>query len=169
MRCKPNPGPQLVAPRGSIGVFMRLLLAVDDSEYSQAAVEQVATQFNPQTTEIKMLHVVRPASYSLPPQMSRGDALEMEALEKEALFNLDNLAKKLRTAGFAVDATVAKGEVRLTILDFAANYRADLIVLSHGHTGLERLLLGSVAESVVRHARTSVLVVRKKPLNSPSI
>ncbi len=35
---------------------MRLLLAVDDSEYSQAAVEQVATHFNPQTTEIKMLH-----------------------------------------------------------------------------------------------------------------
>ena len=148
---------------------MRLLLAVDDSEYSQAAVEQVATHFNPQTTEIKMLHVVPPVSYSLPPQMSRGYTPEMEELVKEALVHLDKLAKKLRTAGFAVDATVAKGEVRSTILDFAADYRADLIVVgSHGHTGLERLLLGSVAESVVRHARTSVLVVRKKPLNLPS-
>jgi nucleotide-binding universal stress UspA family protein len=114
---------------------MRLLLAVDDSEYSQAAVEQVATHFNPQTTEIKMLHVVPPAYYSCPPQMSRGYAPEMEELEKEARSNLDKLAN---------------------------------VVGSHGHTGLERLLLGSVAESVVRHARTSVLVVRKKPLNSPS-
>ncbi len=148
---------------------MRLLLAVDDSEYSQAAVEQVATHFNPQTTGIKMLHVVPLASYSSPPQMSRGYAPEMEELVKEAGSNLNKLAKKLRNAGFAVDATVEKGEVRSTILDSAADYRADLIVLgSHGHTGLERLLLGSVAESVVRHARSSVLVVRKKPLNSPS-
>ena len=148
---------------------MRLLLAVDDSGYSQTAVEQVATHFNPQTTEIKMLHVVSPVSYSLPPQMSRGYAPETEVLEKDARTNLDKLAKKLRTAGFTAEVAVERGEVRSTILDSAADYRADLIVVgSHGHTGLERLLLGSVAESVVRHARTSVLVARKKPLNSPS-
>jgi universal stress protein A len=152
-----------------MGVFMRLLLAVDDSDYSQAAVEQVGTHFNPQTTEIKMLHVMPPASYSSPPQMARGYAPEMEELEKNARSNLDKLAKKLRNVGFAVDAAVEKGEVRSTILDSATDYRADLILVgSHGHTGLERLLLGSVAESVVRHARCSVLVVRKKPLNSPS-
>lgn len=149
---------------------MRLLLAVDDSEYSQAAVEQVATHFNPQTTEIKMLHVMPLASYSSPPQMSRGYAPEMEELEKDARSNLDKLAKKLRAAGFALGVAVEKGEVRSTILDSAADYRADLIVVgSHGHTGLERLLLGSVAESVVRHATCSVLVVRTKPLSSPSI
>jgi universal stress protein A len=148
---------------------MKLLLAIDDSEYSQEAVEQVATHFNPQTTEIKMLHVLQPPSYSLPPQMSRGYAPELEAMENDARSNLDKLAKKLRAAGFAVGAAVEKGEVRSTIFDSAADYSADLIVLgSHGHTGLERLLLGSVAESVVRHAKCSVLVVRKKPLNSPS-
>lgn len=148
---------------------MKLLLAVDDSDYSQEAVKQVSTHFNPQTTEIKILHVLTPASYSTPPQMSRGYAPEMEELEKEARSKVEHSAKTLRTAGFAVDASVETGEVRSTIIDSAADCGADLIVVgSHGHTGLERLLLGSVAESVVRHAKSSVLVVRKPALKTKS-
>jgi nucleotide-binding universal stress UspA family protein len=148
---------------------MKLLLATDDSEYSQEALKQVATHFNPQTTEIKILHVLTPASYSTPPQMSRRYAPEMEESEKEARSNVEHWGKQLRAAGFAVDATVEIGEVRSTIIDSAANWGADLIVVgSHGHKGLERLLLGSVAESVVRHAKSSVLVVRKPALKTKS-
>lgn len=142
---------------------MRLLLAVDNSEYSLEAVRQVSTHFNPKTTEIKMLHVLTPASYSTPPQMSRGYAPEMKELEKEARSYVEDVAKELRIAGFAVDGTVETGEARSTIIDSAADWGADLIVVgSRGHKGLERLLLGSVAESVVRHAKSSVLVVRKQ-------
>jgi nucleotide-binding universal stress UspA family protein len=48
------------------------------------------------------------------------------------------------------------------IIDFAANWGADLVVMgSRGYKGLTRLLLGSVAESVVRHAHCSVLVIRE--------
>jgi universal stress protein A len=148
---------------------MKLLLAVDDSEYSQEAAKQVSTHFNPQTTEIKILNVLAPASYSTPPQMSRGYAPEMEQLGREARSNVDRLGEELRAAGFAVDSTVETGEVRSTVLDFAADWGADLIVVgSHGRTGLERLLLGSVAESVVRHATSSVLVVRKAERNTKS-
>ncbi len=148
---------------------MKLLLAVDNSEYSQEAVKQVSTHFNPKTTEIKMLHVLTPASYSTPPQMSRGYAPEMEELEKEARSYVEDLTKELRIAGFAVDRTVKTGEVRSTIIDSAADWGADLIVVgSQGHKGLERLLLGSVAESVVRHAKSSVLVVRKPALKTKS-
>jgi nucleotide-binding universal stress UspA family protein len=148
---------------------MRLLLAVDNSEYSQEAVRQVSTHFNPKATEIKMLHVLTPASYSTPPQMSRGYAPEMEELEKEARSYVEDVAKELRIAGFAVDSAVETGEVRSTIIDSAADWGADLIVVgSRGHKGLERLLLGSVAESVVRHAKSSVLVVRKPALKTKS-
>ena len=148
---------------------MKILLAVDDSEYSQEAVKQVGAHFNPQTTVIKILHVLTPASYSVPPQMSRGYAPEMGELQKEVRAIVDQFLKKLRTAGFAVEAAVETGEARSTIVDSGADWGADLIVLgSHGHTGFERLLLGSVAESVVRHAKSSVLVIRKQGLKTNS-
>jgi nucleotide-binding universal stress UspA family protein len=146
---------------------MKLLLAVDGSEYSQEAIKQVSTHFNPQTTEIKMLYVLPPVSYATPPDMARGYASEMEELEKEVPFSVDHWAQKLRTTGFVVNAAVETGEVRSTIIDRAAHWGADLIVVgSHGHKGLVRLLLGSVAESVVRHAKCSVLVVRKQTLQA---
>ena len=148
---------------------MKLLLAVDDSEFSQEAVKQVSIHYNPQTTEIKILHVLTPTSYSAPPQMSRGYAPEMEEVEKKVRSDMDRSAKKLRAAGFTVDASVETGEVRSTIIDSAADWGADLIVVgSRGNKGLERLVLGSVAESVVRHAKSSVLVVRKQALNTES-
>jgi nucleotide-binding universal stress UspA family protein len=142
---------------------MKLLLAIDGSEYSQEAIKQVSAHFNPQTTEIKMLHVLPPGSYTTPSEPARGYPPEMEELEKEAPFSVDHWAQKMRTAGFVVDAVVETGEVRSTITNSAAHWGADLIVVgSHGHKGLVRLLLGNVAESVVRHAKCSVLVVRKQ-------
>jgi nucleotide-binding universal stress UspA family protein len=69
--------------------------------------------------------------------------------------------ERLRRAGFQVDARVAENEVRTAILDIASEWQADLIVIgSHGRKGLSRFLLGSVAESVARHARCSVWIVR---------
>jgi universal stress protein A len=141
---------------------MKILLAVDDSECSREAVKQVSAYFNPQTTQIKLLHVISPPYYSTPPQMARGYAPEMEAVEKNVGAEMEHFAEMLRSAGFPVDSAVETGEVRSMIIDFAANWGADLIVMgSRGYKGLTRLLLGSVAESVVRHAHCSVLVIRE--------
>jgi nucleotide-binding universal stress UspA family protein len=53
-------------------------------------------------------------------------------------------------------------EIRGAILDFAKDWKADLIVVgSHGRRGLTRFMLGSVAESIARHAHCSVWIVRK--------
>ena len=53
------------------------------------------------------------------------------------------------------------GDIRDTIIDAAAEWRADLIVVgSHGQRGIQRFLLGSVAEFVARHAKCSVEIVR---------
>ena len=78
---------------------MKLLLAIDDSQYSQEAVKQVAAYFSPQATEIMALHVLTPASYSMPPQMARGYAPEMEALGKEVSSMLEHATQKLRRTG----------------------------------------------------------------------
>jgi nucleotide-binding universal stress UspA family protein len=58
---------------------------------------------------------------------------------------------------------VRHGDPRSVTIDEATEWRADLIVVgSHGYTGIKRLLLGSVAHSVVSHAPCSVEVVRQK-------
>jgi nucleotide-binding universal stress UspA family protein len=140
---------------------MRVLIAIDESEYSQGAVQSVLDLFDPKTTKIRLLTVLVPTFHSIPPQMSRFYEPELEQRKKEARTVLDCYSEKLRSAGFDIDTALENGEARSTIIDSATQWGADLIVVgSHGHKGWERLLLGSVAESVVRHATCSVLVVR---------
>ena len=63
--------------------------------------------------------------------------------------------------GFKAHTAVEIGDVRVSILDTAAEWHADLIAVgSHGQRGIESFLLGSVAESVARHAKCSVEIVR---------
>jgi nucleotide-binding universal stress UspA family protein len=72
-------------------------------------------------------------------------------------------ASELKQANprLAVEAIAVSGDPRDVIVQKASDWNADLIVLgSHGRTGLQRWLLGSVAESVVRHAPCSVQVAR---------
>jgi nucleotide-binding universal stress UspA family protein len=71
--------------------------------------------------------------------------------------------ERLEKDGLHVDTIVREGDPRTEIVDEATEWRADLIVVgSHGHTGLTRLLLGSVAQAVVAHAPCSVEVVRRR-------
>jgi nucleotide-binding universal stress UspA family protein len=72
-------------------------------------------------------------------------------------------ADRLKRSGLSIDTAVRQGDPRTVIVDEATEWRADLIVVgSHGHTGLTRLLLGSVAQAVVAHAPCSVEVARKR-------
>jgi len=140
---------------------MKILVAVDNSKYSEAAVHAINHYFKPQTVEVGILHVLTPVVLTAVPQMSRNYAPELEQQAKQARALVDNYVQRLRAAGYTAESAVETGDVRETIIDFAARVHADLILLgSHGHKGMGRLLLGSVAESVVRHATCSVLVVR---------
>jgi nucleotide-binding universal stress UspA family protein len=140
---------------------MKILLAIDDSKFSEEAVRAVIAQIRPQEVEVRVLHVLQPVTISPPPQMSAGYAPELEVQEKQARELVERAAKALRSASFKVDTAVEKGDVRLKIVDLAAEWKADLIVMgSHGRSGIKRLLLGSVAEFVARHAHCSVEIVR---------
>jgi nucleotide-binding universal stress UspA family protein len=73
------------------------------------------------------------------------------------------IAETVRASGLTVETVVRDGDARSVIIDEATEWDADLIVVgSHGYTGIKRLLLGSVAQSVVSHAPCSVEVVRQK-------
>jgi len=140
---------------------MKILVAVDDSKFSDAALEAVIAQIPPLGTEVLVLHVVEPITLSSPPQMSPSYTPELEIRVKEGHQLVEREVQKLRAAGFKTHGAVHTGDIRGKILDAAAESGADLIVLgSHGRKGVQRFLLGSVAESVARHAQCSVQIVR---------
>ncbi len=140
---------------------MKILLAVDGSKFSAAALQMVIAQIRPQGTEVLVLHVVEPITFSLSPQMAAGYAPELESQVKDGRELVEREAQRLRAAGFMADSAVEKGDIRDKIIDAAAEWCADLIVMgSHGRRGVQRFLLGSGAEHVARHAQCSVEIVR---------
>jgi len=144
---------------------MKVLLTTDGSTFSESAVATLIGTIRPQGTEVLVLEVVEPFNYTPPPQMAPGYAPEQaERLQEEfrqATRTTAQTVDMLRDAGFTADARVLESDVRSGILDVAGEWAPDLIVLgSHGRRGLEKFLLGSVAESVARHAKCSVLIVR---------
>jgi len=140
---------------------MKILIAIDDSKFSQEALRAVIRQFRPEGVQLLVLHILQPISLSAVPQMATQYAPELEAQGKEARELVERAAGTLRAAGFKVETNVDKGDIRMKIIDTAAEWKADLVVLgSHGRAGLPRLLLGSVAEFVARHAPCSVEIVR---------
>jgi nucleotide-binding universal stress UspA family protein len=144
---------------------MKILLATDGSRYTEAATQSMISLFRPQDSEILVLQVVEPVVFSTPPQMAAGYAPEMsERLQgqiNDAKDAVARTAEVLRAAGFKTETSVVESEIRTGILDAAAEWNADLIVLgSHGEKGLRKFFLGSVSESIARHAPCSVLIVR---------
>ncbi len=143
---------------------MKILLATDGSKFSDAAARSIVRQFRPQDNEVRVLSVVEPISETVPPQMSPRYYPELQDQVTEAKTMTARTANMLGAAGFKVSTSVATGDAKTVILDEAADWGADLIVLgSHGRTGLERFLLGSVSEAIARHTTCSVEIVRLRP------
>lgn len=142
---------------------MKILLAIDGSKFSETAAQAVRSEFRTQGTEVIVLQVVEPVIYPAPPQMAQGYAPELRDQLKQAKESVARTAEILRKAGFKVESRVAENEVRTEILDVAEDCHADLIVLgSHGEKALHKFLMGSVAESIARHAHCSVQIVRSR-------
>lgn len=137
----------------------KILVPVDFSSYSNQAVNyasMIAKKFN---SGIMLVHVIDSLSYSVT------DTLKViehrRALETIARTLLDNLRKKLRGKNLQVKTYLLSGTPYREILQKSQLEKVDLIVMgTHGRTGVEHLLLGSVAERVVRLSPCPVLTVR---------
>lgn len=136
---------------------MKLLLAVDGSRFSDAAIQAVLSQFRPLDTEVEILNVV-----DLPLPIPTSDAAGFRELSYQHGQELvQRTSRQLSEAGYKTQTVVDEGYPSAKIVEQAAQWKADLIVMgSHGRKGIERFLMGSVAESVSRHAPCAVEVVR---------
>jgi nucleotide-binding universal stress UspA family protein len=150
---------------------MKILLAIDGSPCSDAAVEEVARRPWPAGSSVKVLTAIEtpmpptPEGWALP--LNYFEELD-EALRKQGQNTLDRAIQKLKSSKtFSTDAVLVPGSPRLAILDEAESWGADLIVLgSHGYSAWQRFLLGSVSQAVVSHAKCSVEVVRCAPVET---
>ncbi len=149
---------------------MRVLLAIDGSPFSEAAIAEVAERPWPPGTIVQVLTVVHSATpMALDPAFVTA-AIHVEQLEERrrlASGVVDAAADRIRRGGadVGVITRVLEGTPKNVILEEADEWEADLIVVgSHGYTGFRRMILGSIAGAVVANARCSIHVVRAKHL-----
>jgi nucleotide-binding universal stress UspA family protein len=151
-------------PKFSKVTRMKVLLAIDGSKYSEAAIQTVIAQAHAKDTEVHVIHVVEPPTLLIAREMGGYDpALEQiwDAETKHAHTLVEKTAETLRALGMKVTTAVEQGDPKSAIIDASKKWHADLIVLgSHGRNAFDRFLMGSVSEAIVRHAHCSVEVVR---------
>jgi nucleotide-binding universal stress UspA family protein len=152
---------------------MKILIAVDGSFCSYAAVKEIAARPWPAGSEIKIIAVIERALTPPPGIWAFPDsyAVQIEKLAREYLSGVVNHAATKFNAvegpPIKVAAEVLSGEPKEIILDEAERWGADLIVVgSHGRRGLKRLWLGSVSQAVVSQAKCSVEIVRCPKANA---
>ncbi|HVF43050.1 MAG TPA: universal stress protein, partial [Pyrinomonadaceae bacterium] len=147
---------------------MKILLAIDGSPCSERAVAEVARRPWPDDSQLRIVSVVEPPAplvaepyagiggyFEEVERLKRGQAGEVVARAAEAL-----RAGK-GTALMGVSTGVITGSPKRTIVEESEEWGADLVVLgSHGYHTWERMLIGSVSQSVAAHARCSVEIVR---------
>jgi nucleotide-binding universal stress UspA family protein len=144
---------------------MKILLAIDGSPPSQDAVQEVARRPWASPSTVYILSVIQPYT---PPvteivlaSTTREEIRQRQTQEAEQLTR--QARERIAAPGLSVETVVREGDPRTAIVDAAKEWDADLIVVgSHGRTGIERLMMGSVAQAVVAHADCSVEVVRRR-------
>jgi len=138
--------------------FNRILIPTDGSEYTLAAVKKGLSLAKLVNAEVTAIFVVDESAFSgIPADSMITDVYSI--LDNEGQTAIDTVVKMGERMGVVVSGRVVHGAPARTIVDEAKDH--DIIVMGTlGRSGLEHLLLGSVAEQVVRHAPCPVMLIR---------
>ncbi len=139
----------------------RFLVATDFSAGADGAAEAAIALARRWKARIDWIHVCPEVSPVLSPS---GDALLTEWVDrqhKEARVGLDALKKRAEESGVESELQIHAGRPDVAVARVAEETRADWVIVgTHGHSGIRSLLIGSVAEKIVRNSPVSVLCVR---------
>ena len=142
----------------------RILCPVDFSDYSRRALDHAVAIARWYESTVTALHVFSPApvaAYGPGPLVFEPTMLAPVDRE-QLLANTGAFIAAESAPGVVIDAMVREGNTAVEILDQATSMNADLLVIgTHGRSGFERFLLGSVTEKVLRKAGCPVLTVPK--------
>jgi nucleotide-binding universal stress UspA family protein len=154
-------------------MIRRILMATDFSNYSKEALDYAIHLAKSFDVDLYLLHVFEPPLYShtgVTPSIQPEVHHWIRELKEEDEKRLNALAEGLKSQGVKVHPVFKEGKPFLEVLKTAEEIPADLVVLgTHGRTGLAHVLLGSVAERVVRKAPCPVLTVRPRALQRSSL
>ena len=140
-------------------MYSQILVPTDGSPASDAAIEHALDLAAQYDARVHALYVVDGSAYS---SLEAGAELVVEALEEEGTEATDRVADAAADAGVDCETTVTTGTAYQSIRDYVESNAVDMIVMgTHGRKGLDRYLLGSVTERVVRTADVPVLTVRQ--------
>lgn len=144
-------------------MYERVLLPVDGSEVSNLAAKRGFELAGILGSEVNLLYVIDMAITTLPDAESglvNYDVLR-KSFKEQGEKVLGGLAADGKGRGLKVETHIAEGDVHDEIVKYADEKKAGLIIMgTHGRRGINRLLLGSVAESVARRAHCAVLLIR---------
>jgi len=155
----------LVVPRAAQVDFKSIVVATDGSKYSAAAASEAIGIAKRNNSKLTVLAVV-PADIAMPTDIDFA-ALQRDKLADQDMQMAEKNAKAVKEAaqkaGVDAQAFVMSGKPADAIIEIAKDKSADLIVVgSHGRTGLDRLLMGSVTERVIVISSCAVLAVKSK-------
>ena len=155
----------LIVPRAAQVEFKSIVVATDGSKYSTAAASEAIGIAKKNKSALTVIAVV-PAEFLTPTDVDFSMAQRELIVEKD-MHEAEKNAKAIKDAaikeGVSVQAFVMSGKPAEAITQTAQEKKADLIVLgSHGRSGLEKLLMGSVTERVIVSSPCAVLVVKSR-------
>jgi len=143
--------------------IQRILCPVDFSDSSDHALRYASALAETFGAELTLLHVVAPIVAALPGETALPNTLQadIDELADACRERLEQTVGKLVASGLTVQHKVLNGVPFIEIIRYAREVETDLIVMgTHGRTGFGHLLIGSVAERVVRKAPCPVLTVK---------
>jgi nucleotide-binding universal stress UspA family protein len=138
-------------------MYDRILVPTDGSEGTEGAVDHAIDLATTYDAALHALYVVDTNVH-----VDGSAAGTFDAIESAGRRAVDEVLERAEAAGVeTVEGAVVEGTPHRAILDYADEHAVDLVVMgTHGRTGLDRYLLGSVAEKVVRLSDAPVLTVR---------
>jgi nucleotide-binding universal stress UspA family protein len=154
--------------REVIAMYGHILVPLDGSEFGETVlphVEALANRFGSKVTILRVLRseeaILAELASGFPQQPVIDPTPILNAEREDAEKYLEDVKERLVKQGLSVQAILAEGPAAGTILNQVKETKVDLIAMTtHGRTGLARVLLGSVADVMVRHAPCPVLLVR---------
>lgn len=146
-------------------MFKQILLPLDGSPTAEAAIPyalELAAQFDSEITLVMVVEPVRIMFQDLPMESAELIAEMREVTQGQANAYLAQKKGELRQQGYKIHTEITEGfDVAEALLDKADNGIFDAIVMStHGRSGVQRWMFGSVAERLLRHSALPVLLVR---------
>ncbi|MCO5189495.1 MAG: universal stress protein [Anaerolineae bacterium] len=137
--------------------FERIIVPLDGSDFAERPLSFAQSIAHAYDAQMTLMTVAPPAKA----KFRRADATERDQEWRQQVAYLDNLVQGLQRAGINADFVIESGSIVEQIDAFAAESHADLILMStHGRSGMERWLIGSVANKLTRQTSTPVLLVR---------